>query len=194
MSTEVGVAAEDGVITLTGMVRSYSEKLAAERSAERVFGVKAIANDLMVHPFMKVTDSDIALNATKALAARVNVPKDKVKVVVKDGLVHLRGTVDWKYQKDAAAAAVAHLFGIKDVYNEITVQPLVSNTDVGEEIKAAFRRNADVDARRITVTSYDSTVDLWGNVHTWTEKREAERAAWAAPGVTDVHSHLRITP
>lgn len=193
-STDIGVAAEDGVVTLTGIVGNYTEKLAAERAAEKTFGVKGVANDLEVSPLFKITDTDIATTAVKALEMRVNVPKDRVKVIVKNGFIYLDGSVDWNFQKDAAAGAVAHLAGAKGVINNITIKQLVSNMGVHREIEKAFRRNAELDARRMSVTSHDSTVELWGNVRTLNEKHEAERAAWAAPGVDTVKNHLHVVP
>lgn len=193
-STDIGVAAADGVVTLSGTVTSFTEKLAAERAAQKTFGVKAVANDLEVSPLLKTTDSEIASAAVKALDMRANVPKNSVDIVVKGGYIYLRGTVDWKFQKDSAGAAVAHLPGARGVINEIEIKHMISNVDVHHEIEAAFRRNAELDARRLSVTSSGSTVELWGNVHTWNEKREAERAAWAAPGVTAVKNHLYIVP
>lgn len=193
-STDIGVAAEDGIVTLSGFVNSYSEKLAAEKAAQKTFGVKALANDLVVRPIFKITDAEIAGTAIKAIETRSNLPKEEIKVTVKEAYIYLSGTVDWKYQKEAAENAVAHIYGCKGVFNSIEVKARVSGVVVKDKIEEAFRRNAEVDARRLTVTAHDTTVDLWGNVRTWTERREAERAAWAAPGVTAVNSHLHIVP
>jgi osmotically-inducible protein OsmY len=192
ISTDIGVAASDGVVTLTGFVETYSEKLAAEKATLKTFGVKAVANDIMVKPIAKVTDSDLAAEAVSALAARSNVPDDKIQVTIKNGAIFLDGKVDWKYQKDAAESAVKHLKGATGLFNRIGVKPMVSTTDVQNKIEAAFRRNAELDARRVTVLAHDGTVELWGNVHSWREKSEAEMAAWAAPGVWKVDSHLQI--
>jgi osmotically-inducible protein OsmY len=192
LSTDIGVAATDGVVTLTGYVETYSEKLAAEKATLKTFGVKAVANDIMVKPLAKVTDSDLAANAIAALAARSNVPEYKIKVTVKNGAIFLDGKVDWKYQKDAAESAVKYLNGATAIFNRIDVKPVVSTDDVRSKIEAAFRRNAELDARRVTVLAHEGTVELWGNVHTWREKSEAEMAAWAAPGVSKVDSHLQI--
>lgn len=193
-STDIGVAAEDGIVTLSGVVGSYSEKLAAEKAAQKTFGVKAVANDITVRPYLKVTDAEIASTAIRALELRSNLPKDRIKVAVKESYIYLSGSVDWKFQKESAENAVAHLHGAKGVVNNIEVKAAVSNLVVKDKIEEALRRSAEVEARRLMVTSHDTTVDLWGNVRTWTEKREAERAAWAAPGVTTVNSHLHIVP
>ena len=193
-STDVGVSTDDGVVTLTGFVETYAEKLAAERAAKRTFGVKAVANDIEVKLKFKRTDADIATSAVRALEGRVDVPDDKVKVTVKDGWLYLDGEVGWRYQKDAAGAAVKHLTGVVCVTNLIQVKPKVSATQVHHKIEEALGRIAELDSRRISVTSLDGKVELWGNVRAWVEKEEAERAAWAAPGVHSVESHITVVP
>lgn len=193
-STDVGVSTDDGTVTLTGFVGTYAEKLAAERAAKRTYGVKAVANDIEVKPIFKRTDPDIAAAAVAALEARADVPRDKIKVTVKDKWLYLDGTVEWRYQKEAAEFAVRHLGGVAGVVNRVEVKPKVSTTEVHRKIEQALRHSAEIDARRITVTSQDGTVELWGNVHAWAEKEEAERAAWAAPGVRHVENHIYVVP
>lgn len=193
-STDIGVATHEGTVTLTGFVGSYAEKLAAERAAKRTFGVRAVANDIEVKPDSKKTDTDIASAAAAALEARVDVPEDRVKVTVKRGWVYLDGTVDWGYQKDSAESAVKHLTGVVGVTNNVGIMPKLSTKEVQRKIEEAIRHNAELDARRITVTAHDGTVELWGNVRSWNEKDEAERAAWAAPGVHSIKSHISIVP
>jgi osmotically-inducible protein OsmY len=193
-STDIGVTTDGGTVTLTGFVGSYAEKLAAERAAKRTFGVKAVADDIEVKPASKKTDTDVAEAAVAALEARVDVPEDRVKVTVKGGWVYLDGSLDWRYQKEAAEAAVRHLAGVVGVTNNVEVRPKVSTTEVQHKIEEAIKHNAELDARRITVTARDGTVELWGNVRAWVEKEEAERAAWAAPGVHSVESHISIVP
>ena len=193
-STDIGVATDDGVVTLTGFVESYAEKLAAEKAANRTYGVKAVANDLQVKPTFKKTDTDIATSVVSALEARVDVPDDRIKTTVKAGWVYLDGTVDWRYQKDAAESAVMRLASVTGVTNRIEVKPKVSKAEVQTKIEDALRHSAEVDARRITVSAHDGTVELWGNVRAWIEKDAAERAAWDAPGVHSVKSHLAIVP
>jgi VCBS repeat-containing protein len=122
------------------------------------------------------------------------VPHDRVTVTVDNGWLTLKGTLDWQYQKDAAARAVRDLTGVKGLANSITVQPRVKTTDVRDKIEAAFKRGAEIDARRVNVTATDGKVILSGNVHSWAERQEAERAAWAAPGVTQVDDRLAIVP
>lgn len=193
-STKIGVAVADGVVTVTGFVDDYAEKMAAERVVKRTYGVKAIANDVQVKPLLKVTDSEIAAKAVIALQSRVDVPAEHIKVVVKDGWITLEGDVDWYYQKKAADLAVKFLLGVKGVTNVIQVRPHVSSIDVRNKIEEALKRNAEVDARRISVTSSDGKVTLWGNVRSWMEKDEAETAAWAAPGVNQVQNNISIVP
>ena len=191
-STKIGVGASDGVVTLTGFLDTYAEKLAAERVAKRTFGVKAIANDLEIKPLFKKTDTEIAQSALKALELRVNVPDNKFKVTVKDGWVTLDGNAEWAYQKNAAESAVKYLPGVKGVANDIKVKPTVSTTDVKLKIEDALRRIAEVDARRIYVEAADGKVTLWGSVRSWVEKDEAEHAVWAAPGVASVKNNIII--
>jgi osmotically-inducible protein OsmY len=193
-STQIGVGTEDGVVTLTGYVNTYAEKMAAERVAKRTYGVKAIANDIQVKPTFKKTDTEIASSVVSALESRVNVPEEKIKVTVKDSWVTLDGNVDWYYQKSAAEVAVKYLAGVRGVTNNIKLKPKVSTVEVKHKIEDALKRNAEVDARRITVSSTDGKVSLWGNVRSWTEKDEAETAAWAAPGVTQVQNNISIVP
>lgn len=195
-SADIGISADDGVVTLRGNVRTYAEKYAAERVALRVFGVKAVANDLCVHLTSRSerTDTQIAQAAVTALKSNTIVPAERVTVAVSEGRVTLKGTVEWQYQKDAAQRCVRDLFGVKGVLNIIALEPRVKPTDVRDQIEAAFRRSAEVDARRINVNATDGKVILSGNVRSYAERQEAERAAWAAPGVTQVDDRLTIVP
>jgi osmotically-inducible protein OsmY len=193
---DIGVSVDGGVVTLRGNVASYAEKLAAERVALRVYGVKGVANDLAVHlaSLFERTDTEVAQAAVAALKWNTLVPHDRVTVTVDKGWLALKGTLDWQYQKDAAARAVRDLTGVKGLTNGITVQSHVKTIDVREKIEAAFKRSAEIDARRVNVTATDGKVILSGNVHSWAERQEAERAAWAAPGVTQVDDRLTIVP
>jgi len=194
---DIGVSVHEGVVTLRGNVASFAEKTTAARTALHVYGVKAVANDLAVHlrSGFERTDTEIAQAAIAALKWNTVVPDGHVSVAVADGWVTLAGALQWNYQRDAAARAVRDLTGVKGVRNNITVTPQpVSPLDVREKIEAAFKRSAEVDARRISVNAHDGTVVLNGNVHSWTERQEAERAAWAAPGVKQVEDHLVIVP
>lgn len=195
-ASDIGVAVDESVVTLRGTVRSYMEKLMAERVVLRVYGVKALANDLVVHPAggYERTDTEIAQVALAALKWTTTVPSERITVTVKGGQVTLNGTLEWQYQKDAAARAVRDLRGVTGVANYIIVQPRVKSIDVRDKIEAAFKRSAEIDARRINVTAQDGKIVLSGNVHSWAERREAERAAWAAPGVTVVEDRLAVVP
>jgi osmotically-inducible protein OsmY len=195
-ATDVGISVDEGVVTLRGTIATFTEKMTAEHVALRVYGVKGVANDLVVHLAggFDRTDTEIAQAALTALRWNTSVPPDKVTVTVANGWLTLNGKLDWQYQKDAAARAVRDLVGVKGLTNMITIQPHVKTMDVREKIESAFRRSAEIDARRIIVNASDGKVVLTGNVHSWHERQEAERAAWAAPGVKQVDDRLAIVP
>jgi len=195
-STEIGVAVKNGIVTLTGFVDSFGKKYHAERAAKRVTGVKAVVNDLEVKlPFSSErTDEDIAKSAVQALQYRITVPDEKIKVIVQNGWITLEGNVEWNYQKEAAESAVRYLSGVKGVTNLITVRPKVSPTEVRGKIEEALKRYAELDAQRISVEVQGTKVILRGTVHSWAEKDEAERAAWRAPGVTEVDNMITVSP
>ena len=193
---DIGVSVEEGVVTLRGNVASFSARMTAERVALHVYGVKAVANDLTVHlpNAFERTDTELAQAALGALKWNTMVPADRLTLVVRNGWLTLNGTVDWQYQKDAAQRAVRDLTGVKGVINDVAIRPLVKAADVRDKIEAALKRSAEIDARRINVNAKDGTVVLSGTVHSWSERREAERAAWAAPGVRLVDDRLSVTP
>ena len=196
-ASRIGVAAvQPGVVTLSGTVATYVEKVSAERAAKRVSGVRAVANDIEVRPIgsMKRTDTDIAQAVLRALEWDIAVPNERIKARVDNGWVTLDGEVALQFQRAAAENAVRRLSGVRGVTNQILLQvrPSVQPAEVKDRIEAAFRRSADIDARGIQVDAKDSMITLRGKVRTWAERDEAERAAWAAPGVLAVKDELIV--
>ena len=195
-AAHIGVGVNAGVVTLTGFVSSYSEKLAAERAARRVKGVKAIAEEIEIRlpSDKKVADDEIAGRAVDILKWRVGFPANRISVKVEKGIVTLTGDVDWRYQKSEAEAVVHNLAGVAGVANLIRVNSAVQVPEVKEKIQKALHRSADLDASRITVQIDGGKVVLGGKVHASYERDIAERAAWSAPGVTEVQDHILIEP
>jgi len=193
---EIGVTAKGGVVTLTGFVDSYAEKFSAERTAERVSGVKAVADEIKVKlpGSYQRSDTDIAHAVVNSLRWDTQVPDDRIKATVEDGWIHLEGEIEWQYQKWAAEGAVRNLTGVKGVTNLITVKPrTVSAHEVSQKIKDSLRRHAERDADRITIEARDGRITLRGTVSSFAERQDAERAAWQAPGVTNVEDMIAVT-
>jgi len=195
-SADIGVAVEKGVVTLTGHVSTYTQKLAAERAVWRVKGVKAIAQEIEVRiaSETKQTDDEIAKRAVNMLAWNAAVPRDTVHVKVQKGWVTLTGELNWNYQREAAENAVRKLSGVTGVINNITLKPSVQPVAVKERITDALKRHAEVEAARIQVNVREGgTVSLEGEVDNWDERQAVVHAAWAAPGVRMVDDRLRIS-
>lgn len=195
-AAQIGVTAHDGVVTLTGGVATYSEKVSAERVAKRVHGVKAVANDIEVrcHGNGERTDTDIAQAAITALKWKTSVPADRIKVSVSKGWVTLDGDVDWHFQKESVDEAVRPLLGVRGVFNQIIIKPRASAADVKSRIESAFRRSAELDAKKVRVEAHDGKVTLRGDVSSWAERQAAARTAWSAPGVTQVEDLITVSP
>lgn len=193
-ASEIGVAVKNGIVTLSGQVDSFAKKLAAENAAKKISGVKAIAEDIQigVSPSYKKTDAEIAEAVVNALKWHTAVQEEKIKIKVENGVVRLEGEVEWEYQRSNAKAAVVNLAGVNGVINLIVVKPKVASSDVQKRINAAFHRSATIDASKIEAEVSGSKVTLHGTVRSYSEKEDAENAAWNAPGVLTVKNDLQI--
>ncbi len=193
-ATEIGVTVKKGVVTLTGHVRTYPEKVAAERIVMNVKGVRAVAEEIEVRPLHTQTwaDDEIAKRAVDILDWDVTVPNEAVQVRVRDGWVSLSGEVEWNYQRMAAENAVRKISGVTGVSNLITIKQRVQATDIKDRIEKALKRNAQLEADAIRVQVDGNTVTLEGRVRAWYERDVAETAAWAAPGVKSVEDRLAV--
>jgi osmotically-inducible protein OsmY len=189
----IGVAAKDGVVTLTGFIDSYAGKLAAERVVKRLRGVRAVANDIVVRLKADVTDTDIAAAAALALKVRPGIPPN-VQATVHSGHVTLTGHVEWLHQKEQAEVAVRHISGVRGVVNHIEIASKTVQRDVRRRIVQSLHRNADLDARHIEVAVTDDVVTLTGTVGSWSQYEAAERGAGSAPGIRVVANHIRVVP
>jgi osmotically-inducible protein OsmY len=193
-ATDIAVAVKNGVVTLTGFVKSYTHKYEAEMDAKRVAGVSGVANEIQVRlpDVDRRPDPEIARDAVAALKNELPYSWEKIKVIVSSGWITLEGDVDWNYQRETAEKAVRHVKGALGVINSLVVKPAVQPGEVRKQIEEAFRRSAVVDASRVRVETVGSEVVLSGTVHSWAEREEAERAAWAAPGVTKVDNRITV--
>lgn len=195
-AAQLAATVHGGVVTLTGHVPAYSDKLTAEEAAKRVHGVKAVVNEIDVRPpeSHQRDDAHLAAAAVHALEWNSNVPSERIRVVVRHGTVILEGTVDRRQQRSSAERAVRHLKGAKHVANQIRVATAEVPKLLKEVIEAALRRSATLNSKRIAVETHEQTVTLTGDVHSHAELEEAERLAWSARGVREVVNCLSITP
>jgi osmotically-inducible protein OsmY len=195
-ATDIAVSVNNGVVTLAGFVRSYTEKFEAEVDAKRVAGVLAVVNDLEVRlpNIDERPDPEIARDAIARIKGELPYGWEKIRVIVKNGWVTLEGEVEWNYQRERAEEAVRRVRGVKGISNSIQVKPQVPPAEIRRKIEEALRRTAEIDASRITVETNGGEVILRGTVRSWAERQEAERAAWWAPGVTKVDNRIIVSP
>jgi osmotically-inducible protein OsmY len=194
-AAEIGVEVKDGIVTLAGHVGSYSEKWDAERAAQRVSGVKALAVEMDVKLLgtSQRTDADIARSAESSLQWTTFLAKDAIKIKVEKGWVTLSGQVEWQYQRESAANAVRYLMGVTGVSDDITIKPKVSSGAVKTDIEAALKRRATADAHKIKVDVKGADVTLTGTVSSWAERELANHSAWGTPGVHSVVDKMTMT-
>ena len=192
--TDIAVKVGNGVVTLTGYAQSSFEKYHAEAAVKRIAGVTAVANDLSVRaPFGGMpNDPEIAREAVAALKIELPFHWESIKPIVKEGHVGLEGMVEWHFQRERAEAAVRRVRGVMSVRNSISLKPRVAPGEIKHKIEDAFRRNAIVDAQRITVDNQDGEITLRGEVRSWAERDQAQQTAWAAPGVSSVKNEITI--
>jgi len=192
-ASAIGVAAKDRTVTLTGYIDTYAGKLAAERAAKRVRGVRAVANDIAVRPRIERTDAALAADVVRALELRSTVPEN-VQAAVHSGHVTLTGQAMWEFQRRDAEKAVRHIRGVRGVFNRIALAPMAATRDVRHRIVEALHRSADIDARHVTTHVDAGVVTLTGHVGTWLQRDIAERAAAGAPGITRVDNQIVVEP
>lgn len=191
---EISVEVRDGVVTLMGSVPDLAQRTRAERAVERVSGVKAVAEELTVelpHVHLR-SDTELAHQVVNTLTWDIEVPRDKIQAKVEDGWVTLEGEVEWQFQRNAPERAVRYLSGVRGVSNLLKVKAHASTYDVAQHITAALTRSAEADAKKINVTASGGKVTLSGNVRSWPERYDAQRAAWSATGVSEVDNCLSV--
>jgi len=193
-SSEIGVAVKNGIVTLSGIVDTYSKKIAAEKAVKKVAGVKAIAEDIQVgvSPIYRKTDAEVAEAILNALKWHSVIQEDKIKIKVEDGIVKLEGEAEWEYQRNIVRKAIENLSGVRYVTNLISVKPKITPNELEQKINNAFLRNATIDAGKINVNVDGNKVVLTGKVRSFAESEDAANVAWAAPGILNVENKLEI--
>lgn len=193
-ASEIGVAVKKGIVTLSGTVNTYAKKIAAEEAAKRVAGVKAVAEDMevKVSGSGKKNDTEIAEAVLNELKWHSSVDADKIKIKVEDGWVTMEGEIDWEFQRRAIHNVVENLLGVSGIIDNIKVIPTLRSKDIKQKINAAFHRSATIDSDKIHIDTSGSKVILKGKVRSWAEKKDAENAAWLAPGVSAVENQIEI--
>lgn len=191
-AAEIGVAVKNGIVTLSGIVDSYSKKIAAEEAAKKIAGVKAVAEDIQVglSPNFRKTDAEIADAVVFALRWHASIPNEKIKVKVEEGVVSLEGELEWDYQRKEAIRVVEKLAAVRRINNYIRLKPYLKPENIKDKIEAAFTRSAIIDSGKVSVVVDGSKIILHGSVRSMAEHDDAESAAWAAPGVTSVENDL----
>lgn len=194
--SEIGVFVKNGVVTLTGMVDTYSKKMAAERTARDVAGVQAVAEEIKVgaSPFYRRTDTELAEAVIGALKWHSALYENKIKVKVENSIVTLEGEVNWDYQRRAAKSAIENLYGVTAVNNFVTLKTVVIPADIKKQIRENYKRSALIDAEKVSVDIVGNKAILSGKVHSLKEKEDAAAAAWTAAGIFQVENHLEIKP
>ena len=194
--TDIAVNVNNGIVTLTGFIRSYVQKYQAETAAKRVAGAVGVVNDIEVRlpDIDERPDPEIVRDAIARIKSELPYSWDGIRVIARNGWLTLEGEVEWNYQRQRAEEAVRRVRGIKGVTNNIVVKPRVAPVEIRRKIEEALRRAAEVDASRISVETVDNEVILRGTVRSWAERREAERAAWSAPGVAKVDNRIIVSP
>ena len=193
-ATKIGVEVDRGIVTLSGHVENYGQKWSAERAAQKVCGVKALAVeiDVVLEGSDNRSDTDIARTAENVLEWTTNWPKNHVKVMVESGWITLTGELDYEYQRNMATTAVRHLMGVTGVSNQTTIKPSLSSTSIKSDIQAALKRRALTDAEEIVVTVDGGKVNLSGVVHSWSERDMVSDSVWNTPGVTKVDDNISV--
>jgi osmotically-inducible protein OsmY len=190
----IGVTVENGIVTLSGHVTTYAQKIATERAVKAMKGVRGIAEEIEVRPVgtTRPTDDMIAARAANIINWTANVPEGAIKIKVQTGWVDLEGQLDWQFERDSILRAVHKIEGVVGITNMLTLRPRVSVTDIKHRIEEALERSAEVDAQQIRVQVQGDVVTLEGKVHVLHERDVVERAVWAVPGVRKIEDHLKV--